>query len=98
MSLPIRLLPEARDEYDAAADWYEQQRAGLGADFTARVEDVFNRIAANPRLHAKVYNDVRKAVVKKFPYVVLYQEEPAEVLVISVFRTSRDPSVWQSRV
>ena len=30
MSLPIRLLPEAKAEFDAAADWYELQRAGLG--------------------------------------------------------------------
>lgn len=77
MSLPVRLLPEARTEYGEAAVWYEQQRAGLGANFTARVEAVFNRIAANPKLHAKVYGDVRKAVVRKFPYIVLYQEERA---------------------
>jgi plasmid stabilization system protein ParE len=98
MSLPVRLLPEARTEYDEAADWYEQQRAGLGADLVARVREVFTRIAANPKLHAKVYKEVRKAVVAKFPYIVLYQEEPGEVLVVSVFHTARDPVNWQSRV
>lgn len=98
MSLPVRLLPEARAEYDAAADWDELQQAGLGVDFVARVRQVFTRIAANPKLHAKVYQEVRKAVVARFPYVVLYQEEPGEVLVISVFHTSRDPKDWQSRV
>ena len=98
MSLPVRLLPEAKAEFDAAADWYEQKRPGLGADFVARVGEALARIAVNPRLHHKVYHDVRKAVVKKFPYVVIYQEEPAEVLVISVFHTSRNPAVWQSRV
>jgi plasmid stabilization system protein ParE len=98
MSLPIRLLPEARDEFDAAADWYEQRRPGLGVDFVARVRETLNRIAANPRLHAAVYGDVRKATVQKFPYVVLYREEAAEVVVIAVFHTSRDPSIWQARV
>ena len=58
MSLPIRLLPEAKFEFDAAADWYELQRAGLGVDFVARVRAVLNRIAANPQMYAAVYGDV----------------------------------------
>ncbi len=97
MSLPVRLLPEARAEFDDAADWYEQRRPGLGVDFIARVRVVLDQIAANPQLHAAVYGDVRKAVVPQFPYVVLYREDPAEVVVIAVFHTARDPSVWQSR-
>ena len=97
MSLPIRLLPKARDEFDAAADWYELRQAGLGTVFVARVREVLQRLSANPRLHAAVYQDVRKAVVRQFPSLVLDREEPGEVVVISVFHTARDPSVWQSR-
>src|SRR5437762_3511410 len=98
MSLPIRLLPEAKAEFDAAADRYELQQTALGVDFVARVRDVLHRIAVNPRLHAMVYQDVRKAVVTRFPYIILYHEEPGEVVVIAVFHTSRDPSIWQARV
>jgi plasmid stabilization system protein ParE len=98
MSLPIRLLPEARAEFDNDVDRYELQQPGLGLDFVAKVRDVFRRIAANPRLHAVVYRDVRKAVVKRFPYIVLYREDAGEVIVVSVFHTSRDPADWQTRV
>jgi toxin ParE1/3/4 len=98
MSLPVRLLPEAKAEFDDAADRYDFQQPGLGVDFVAKVREVLNRIAATPRLHAPVYQDVRKAVVRRFPYIVLYREEPGEVIVISVFHTSRDPTAWQSRV
>lgn len=98
MTLPVRLLPDARAEHDADADWYEDQQSGLGVDFVRRIREVFTRISKQPRLHAKVYKDVRKAVVKRFPYIVLYQEEPTEILVIAVFNTSRDPKEWQSRV
>ena len=97
MSLPIRLLPEAKDEFDAAADWYEQQ-TGRGVEFVARVRDVLQRISVNPRLHGFVYQDVRKAVVQRFPFIMLYREDQGEILVIAVFHTSRDPTVWQSRV
>jgi toxin ParE1/3/4 len=98
MSLPIRLLTEARDEFDAAVVCYEQQRPGLGLAFLDRVRDVLGRIAANPQLHGIVYQDVRKAVVRKFPYVVLYREEAGEVVVIAVFHSKRDPAIWQGRV
>jgi plasmid stabilization system protein ParE len=67
MSLPVQFRPEAQAEYDSAIDWYEQQRAGLGADFMRKVGDVVARISTNPLLHAKVHQDVRKAVVRRFP-------------------------------
>jgi toxin ParE1/3/4 len=97
MNLTVRLLPEAKAEFDAASDWYEQQRLGLGTTFVTRVHEVLNRIAANPQLHAPVYLDIRQAIVPRFPYVVLYREDSGEVVVIAVFHTSRDPSVWKSR-
>lgn len=89
MTLPLRFLPEARDEFDAAVDWYEQQRPGLGVAFLDRVREVLMRIADNPRMHGTVYQDVRKAVVRKFSYVVLYREEADEVIVVSVFYRQR---------
>ena len=98
MRLPVRFLPEARDEFDDAVDWYEQRRAGLGGDFLAQVRDVVRSIAAHPKMHAEVYQDVSKAVVARFPYVVLYREEAGEVVIVSVFHTARDPASWQSRV
>ena len=94
--LPVRLLPEARVEFDEATDWYEQRRAGLGTLFVAQVREILRRIGTDPHRHAEVYLDVRKVIVPKFPYVILYREEPDEVLVISVFHTSRDPSIWKS--
>jgi plasmid stabilization system protein ParE len=90
MSLPVVL----RDE---AFDYYEGQRPGLGVDFAARVQAVFDRIGANPLLHAAVFADVRKAVVARFPYSVFYRAEPARVQVLAVFHNRRDPSVWQAR-
>ena len=57
-----------------------------------------DRISANPLIHARVFGDVRRAVVHKMPYIVLYVPEPNRVVVISVFHTSRDPSIWQGRV
>jgi plasmid stabilization system protein ParE len=98
MSLPVVLLPEAQDEFDDAFDWYEQQRPGLGLTFVGRVQDAFDRIAANPLMYRIVFQDVRKAVVRQFPYHVLFREEAHQTLVLAVFHNRRDRSVWRARV
>ena len=56
MSLPVVLRAEA--EFDEAFDHYEGKRPGLGS-FAERVQEVFDRIAANPQLHTTVFADVR---------------------------------------
>jgi plasmid stabilization system protein ParE len=98
VTLSVRLLPEARAEFNQATNWYEEKRANLGRTFVAGIREVLNQIAAEPQRHAAVYLDIRKALVPKFPYVILYREEPNEIVVISVFHTSRDPSLWKTRV
>lgn len=97
MSLSIVLRDEAQAEFDEAFDYYENQRPGLGADFVARVQQVFDRISANPLLHGVVFSDIRKAVVTRFPYCVFYRPGAARVEVIAVFHSKRDPSIWQGR-
>jgi plasmid stabilization system protein ParE len=97
MNLPVVLRTEAQADFDEAFDWYESQRPGLGIDFTAQVQEVFDRISANPLLHAVVFQDLRKAVVRRFPYSVIYRAEATQVLVLAVFHSKREPSIWQGR-
>ncbi len=97
MSLPIVFRRAARAEFDDAADWYEQRRAGLGAAFTAAVQRVLDQIAAQPDFYPQVYQDVREAQVSGYPHCVYCREESGRVVVLSVFHTARDPSIWQGR-
>jgi plasmid stabilization system protein ParE len=97
MSLPLVFRRLARAEFLDAADWYEQRRTGLGTAFTAAVQQVLDQIAAQPSFYPQVSQDVREALVSGYPYCVYYREEPGLVLVLAVFHTSRDPSIWQGR-
>lgn len=97
MSRSVILRPEARAEFDEAFDYYEEQQPGLGVDFAAKVQDVFDQIADRPELFAKVHGDIRLAVVKRFPFVVPYQLDDSEIVILAVFHGRRDPGIWQSR-
>jgi plasmid stabilization system protein ParE len=97
MSLPVVLRPEARAEFDEAFDWYEQQRSGLGVDFTTQVQEVFDRISATPERYAQIFQDIRRVVVRRFPYSIFYKVESRQVVVLAVFHSRRNPRIWQER-
>ncbi len=97
MSLPILFLRPARREFDEAADWYEQRRAGLGARLMAAVQHVLDEAAAHPQRYPEVFGDVREGAVQGFPYCVYYHEEAGQIVVLAVFHASHDPAIWQAR-
>ena len=97
MSLSITFRRQARHEFDEAADWYEQRRAGLGTTFVAAVERVLDQAAVNPRRYAKALEGVHGGLVRGFPYCVYFREEGDQIVVLAVFHASRNPAIWQSR-
>lgn len=60
--------PEAEDEIAEAAQWYEARGLGLGANFLRAVEACIGSIQRNPLSHEKVFGNVRRAVLRRFPY------------------------------
>ena len=98
MTLTVIFIDEAREEFDAAADWYNAKKRGLGTRFISRVQDAIDSMVAMPRMRQEIFQDVRRVVVKKFPYSVLYRANSDSILIIAVFHGKRDPSIWQSRL
>jgi plasmid stabilization system protein ParE len=98
MSFALVFHPDVQAEIDEAHRWYEQQRTGLGDDFLAALEEVFQRLQQTPQVHQVVYRDVRRDLPRRFPYAVYYRLHADRVEVIAVQHTRRDPAHWQSRV
>ena len=99
MKRRCKLTDEAADDLDLACAWYEGERKGLGVKFNKAVRATLTKLERIPEAHAKIHGDVRRARVKGFKYYVLhYVVEPTWIDVISVFHTSRNPNVWQSRI
>lgn len=98
MKLRVILRPVAEAEFDDAFDWYEALRKGMGRRYATAVRRVLSGIASQPRRHGILLSDVRKAIVKGFPYTIFYRHLPDHIDVLAVFHTSRDPSEWWTRV
>ncbi|OKH40073.1 recombinase [[Phormidium ambiguum] IAM M-71] len=97
MNYVLVFRPEVREELEEAYNWYESQQPGLGDDFLECVDEILNRICQIPESFPVVYRDVRRAVVRRFPYVVYYRIVSSRVVVTAIFHGRRDPKVWQAR-
>ncbi len=89
--------PEVREELDDAYSWYEGQQSGVGDDFLICVDETLARILQVPESYPVIYRDVRRAVVRRFPYAVYYRIVSEGTLVIAIFHGRRDPKAWQKR-
>jgi plasmid stabilization system protein ParE len=98
MSLPLIFHPDVRDEIDEAYRWHEQLRVPRGDEFLAAIEEVYRRLEQMPLMHQVIWQDVRRALLRKFSYGVFYCVHDDHVFVIAVQHTSRDPALWQGRV
>jgi plasmid stabilization system protein ParE len=87
----------AEKEFDDSIAYYENERKGLGEEFRATVEAYFQHIADNPEWFTKVRGEVRRAVVRRFPFVIHFLIEKKRIVVLSVFHTSRDPEQLKYR-
>jgi plasmid stabilization system protein ParE len=92
-------IVRARAERDiqAAYDWYESQRPGLGEEYLGYVRRTLEIVRNHPESFPVLYNNVRRAVVSKFPYAVFYVAERTRTAVLAVLHTSRDPRIWPRR-
>ena len=97
MSRPLIVAPEAEADLAEARAWYERRRAGLGDRLLLCVEAALDHIRRAPGAATEVFPGVRRVVVRGFPYGVYYRMDPAQVAVIAVYHSSRDPRGWQGR-
>ena len=96
---PVIFTPHASDELIEAQDWYEHEAPGLGPRFRAAVDAVIERMIDNPRLFPTIHKNVRRALLRRFPYALMFVIETDESLtVISCFHGSRDPANWRKQV
>ncbi|MFO0810427.1 MAG: type II toxin-antitoxin system RelE/ParE family toxin [Gemmataceae bacterium] len=86
---------EARQDIAEGYDWYEGRRAGLGAKFLDRVGECLDSIRVAPLARAVVRGPYRRAVVRKYPYVVYYDVVGDVVTIWAVFQAQQNPrKLW----
>jgi plasmid stabilization system protein ParE len=89
--------PEARRELLEAIDHYNGIDPGLGASFLTEIESAISLVEEFPALWVEIENGIRRCLVRRFPYAVLYTAENGRVFILAFMHMRREPGYWSSR-
>ncbi len=98
MTRRVLFRREAEAELIEAAEWYEARGPGLGSEFLRALDATIAGIERYPLANAVVFGDVRRALLRRFPYSVIYAVADEEILVLACSHGKRDPKRWKDRV
>jgi plasmid stabilization system protein ParE len=93
----VSLSAEARRDLRQIVDYYNLQRPGLGQRFVLAVVDRPEAVAETPGSFPQVYADLRRSIVRKFPYGIFYRTVDEVVRVVAIMHLHRDPESWRRR-
>ncbi len=89
--------PEADDEFIDAITYYEKCEVGLGLDFSREVFAAILNAADYPVMWPEIESEIRRCLVHRFPYGVLYSVETDGIFILAVMNLHRDPDYWKHR-
>lgn len=98
MSYEVQVRRAAELDIAEAQVWYETQQTGLGAEFRSEVSRVIDRLAETPLIYQIVHRDIRRAIVRRFPYLIWYRVVAETVIVLACTYAGRDPQRVKARL
>ena len=90
--------PEAELEFLLAIDFYEDKESGLGRDFALEINSTVERILTYPDAWPVIEEDIRRSLVKRFLFGVLYSKLEEEIVIVAIMHFNREPGYWKERI
>ena len=90
--------PEALQEYEEATVYYSKISRELAVSFIDLVEKGIKKIREHPEAWQVVEEDVRRHLIKRFPFGIYYTIEGDHILIVAVMHMSRQPGYWKKRL
>ena len=88
----------AGKEFLEVRDYYDDLVFGLGEKFVTEVERCLNIMTTNPLAYPVTKQNVRKAVIIKFPFSILYRVDGNVIYILAVMHQKREPLYWAERI
>ena len=95
--MTLRFRAEVAADLRAARSWYEVRRVGLGDDFMLAIDRLLARIDATPDEFPRVKAEIRRALLRRFPYAIFFTVEKKDRVVLAVLHQAVSPKRWPKR-
>lgn len=93
----VKFHPAARAEFREAILFYDERATGLGHQFTEDVENAVQRIREMPAAHPIISKGIRRCVLPRFPYSVLFRADGTQIEIMALMHQRRHPDAWKER-
>ena len=94
----VRFLSLARHEVDDAVLWYEERAEGLSREFLDELDRVVRLVRAHPLIATQIEPEIRRFLLTRFPYSLIYGIDRETIVVIAVAHQHREPGYWADRL
>jgi hypothetical protein len=98
MAINFVVKESAKEEVIEIVDWYDYKQIGLGERFYKELLLEFEKIKQQPTIYAYYKKEFRRAVLKNFPYLVIFKVTAQEIVIYSVIYGGRDPELINKRI
>ena len=93
----VILHSEAEDEFLDVVRFYAERSRRIGTEFAEQLREGIDFITMHPTGSPVLRGDVRKKVLRKFPYSIVYSIEPDQFVILAIMRHERRPGYWLHR-
>lgn len=90
--------PQAELELISGIEYYEEHQKGLGKDFALEVNLTIERTLLYPDAWPEIDKEIRRSLLKRYPYGLLYTIKDNSVIILAVMNLHREPGYWKSRI
>ncbi|MDP9348446.1 MAG: type II toxin-antitoxin system RelE/ParE family toxin [Gemmatimonadota bacterium] len=97
MSRRLVFRPQALQEVFEAAEWYEERSPGLSAEFLRTLDAAIASIRRNPQQNPAVHEDMHRALLRRFPYSLIYSFSDEETVILACTHWRQHPRRWRNR-
>lgn len=96
--MKVHFLKPAQSEVDDAVAWYDSQSPSLGIQFLDDIDRAIRRIAAYPLSSVEIEQGLRRCLLSRFPYGIIYGIDSETIIIIAIAHLHREPRYWIDRM
>jgi len=89
--------PDAELELYSSIDYYESCKKDLGLEFAQEIHKTIKRILEYPNAWQKLDGDIRRCLVNRFPFAIIYYQKDREIIILAIMELHQKPNYWHGR-
>jgi plasmid stabilization system protein ParE len=97
VELKIQFHESAAEEMETALAWYETRSPKAADRLFQELTGLLDQIAGSPQTFAFTESGHRRAVLRRYPFIVIFVERPKYIYVLAVAHAKRRPGYWRNR-